>query len=167
MHRTAIAATASAGLILLYSSSAWAIEEFPWALQNELQLGYRPPCSVCHESGLAGIGTVSTPFGLNLRWRGLNANDPQSIHTAVDKLRSDRADSDGDAVPDVQELQAGTDPNRYGNDPLLAQQEPGFGCSTSPNAPSQPLLAALLVALGLFGWPGNRVRRNERRTLSR
>lgn len=165
MLRIGILAAATAGVILLSSSSAWAIEEFPVALQNRLRLGYTPPCSVCHESGLEGIGTVSTPFGLNMRWRGLNANDAQSIYTAVDKLGSDRADSDGDGVPDVEELQAGTDPNRYGNAPLLAQQEPGFGCSTSPGLGERHLISAVLLALGLSGF--RRRRRNDRPLLSR
>jgi len=134
------------GLALL-AAPARAVPQFPGEISSQLQLGYDPPCSVCHFENKTSSVTVTTPFGYALRDRGLTGRE--SLPGALTRLANDHADSDGDGVPDTVELKNGTDPNSKANASLVDVADPNFGCSTAwPTRGAVAPLALLLAAAG-------------------
>ncbi len=137
---------------LLGARTAGATPNFPGAIKSHLTLASQPPCAVCHQNGVTGLGTVTTPFGTSMRARGLQANDTGSLNTALDALSAEGTDSDGDGTGDIAELVAGTDPNTAGgsNGSTLT---PVYGCGGNDlSAPANPsVVAGTLGAFGLFG----------------
>ncbi len=142
-----LARPALVALALLAAPSALATPNFPGAVQSELNLSRAPECSLCH-IGVQARGTVNTPFGTSMRQRGLRANDEESLRTALDMMRAEAVDSDGDGTPDVEELIAGDDPNQGPEPPSDTPPEPTFGCASSPEGATwwALLLLALAVA---------------------
>ena len=109
--------------MLLVPASAQATPTFPRALDTDIPTQFTPDCSVCHANGVTGFGTVTTPFGAAMRARGLVAGDLNALRTAVEALRAEATDSDGDGIPDISELEMGTDPNLpTGSKPMI------YGC---------------------------------------
>ena len=49
----------------------------------------------------------------------------------------DEVDSDGDGVPDIQELREGTDPNTPADVSLLSESGPSSGCGGSTKQPQR------------------------------
>ncbi len=123
-------AFALAVLTCCFSSTGFAKRQFPGLIQRDLSLSYEVPCSVCHLKGNTGSSTAGTPFALSLRDRGLSG-DSNSLSSALSRLQTDGVDSDGDGIPDVTELRAGTDPNSSANARIIDDQEPGYGCGGS------------------------------------
>jgi hypothetical protein len=113
-------------VLLLSTSTAHATPNFPDAVRRILGAVQSPPCSVCHAGGQTGRGTVTTPFGQAMRDRGLVAYDETSLQTALTRMETDKVDSNGDGVPDVDELRAGKDPNLTGSAPELQ-----YGCGVT------------------------------------
>jgi MYXO-CTERM domain-containing protein len=149
MMRTAVLTLA----LLLPGGAARATPGFPGAVQRILGATQAPPCAVCHAGGQTGLGTVTTPFGLAMRARGLAPGDEASLQTALTRLEADRVDSNGNGVLDVDELRAGSDPNADASHP-----QPTYGCAVAadPRAAGWPLwlLGLGLVWLGVrAGWP--------------
>lgn len=135
--------------------AAHAVPEFPKRIESQLSLTYEPPCSVCHQYGKTGPGTVITPFGLSLRTRGLTSEDRTSLTTALTSDQSDAEDSDGDGIPDTVELVNGTDPNSTANGSIVPSVAPAaqLGCGWSGDrAPSRwGFVTGLAVALAFAG----------------
>jgi hypothetical protein len=113
---------------------------FPPALAT-LSGGPVPMCSLCHQ-GPTMRGTVTTPFGMAMRQRGLMAGDESSMKRAFMAMATAQVDSDGDGQADVDELKAGGDPHVGPGTP--AAPVPEYGCRTS----SGFALWVLLVAGG-------------------
>jgi hypothetical protein len=115
-------------------------------VQRHLALGAPPrqSCALCHTNGVTGVGTVNTPIGKALRARGLVSGNDGSLTAALDALAKDGVDSDGDGVPDVEELKAGTDPNVAGTDTGASPATPKYGCGAE--------VAPGLEALALGVW---------------
>ncbi len=133
----------AAGLLLPLSANA--TPNFPAALQSELLLSQEPSCAVCHQ-GEPTSGTATTPLGSDLRAHGLMAYDEDSLLSAVQALRTEKTDGDGDGVSDVDELVAGTDPNLGAEaSPLLP--EPTYGCNASSEGLGLLALVGALLAL--------------------
>jgi len=150
---------------LLGSSIAHATPGFPAVIQSSLGLSYQPPCSVCHQNGVTGFGTVTTPFGAALRQRGLRAGNDATLRAALDELEREGIDSDGDGTPDVAELRMGQDPNQAGDASLIGE-EPRYGCGAalvgaSRTAGSGWLWAAMAL---IAGWAARR--RSPKRRVS-
>jgi hypothetical protein len=122
---------------------ALATPTFPEVIAQHLGLATAPDCTLCH-NGTPGTGTVTTPFGKAMRSRGVHAYDEDSVVTALDALAAEKTDSDGDGVPDIDELKAGTSPNG-------GSITPEYGCALAPGAggPSASL-AAIVVAASLL-----------------
>lgn len=111
---------------------------YPGAIQDHLGLSYEPPCSICHDGGRTGSGTVNTPFGRSMRDEGLVSGNEGALLAALDALAGKDVDSDGDTVADIDELSTGNDPNRpdKGEAPSLTAGTPAYGCGARI-APSQ------------------------------
>jgi MYXO-CTERM domain-containing protein len=116
---------------------------------------YYPPCSLCHVRGSTGPGTAQTPFALSAKARGLKAGDDTSLDNALSAMNREDVDSDGDGVPDIQELLVDTDPNTPADVSLTGQAGPNSGCggghksssSSSGKAPAAAFGLLLLAAL--------------------
>jgi len=133
--------------VALLAAPARAVPEFPPVIADQLQLGYDPPCSVCHFENKTASVTVTTPFGYALRDRGLTGRE--SLPGALTRLADDHADSDGDGVADTVELKDHTDPNSRANASLVDVADPNVGCSTAwPSRGAATPLAQLLAVAG-------------------
>src|SRR5690348_1973511 len=113
---------------LLLPSMAHAVERFPPAIARALQLSYEPPCSLCHLKANTDVVTVGTPFGLSMRARGMTSGNVNDMTAALDALKADGVDDDGDGVNDVDEIIAGTDPNTPASSALRDRIDPSYGC---------------------------------------
>jgi hypothetical protein len=145
----ALASAMAAAFALSPLSGAQASRGLPPQIRTDLGLGYTPQCSLCHQEGKTGPGTVFTPFALSARARGLTSGGggrsgvSSNMSTTLSKMITDQVDSDGDGVTDIDELKAGTDPNVFGPVPI-AVADPTYGCSTA----GWLALPALLAAAG-------------------
>jgi hypothetical protein len=150
MRSTAIVLMCAAALGgAAWSRPAAASPTYPNLVQQHLSLGYAPPCSVCHQNGVTGYGTVTTPFGKSMRDAGLQAEDPAALNAALDQLAANGTDSDGDGVPDIQELVAGSDPNGPGSLSASRVPNPAYGCGATM-APTRPSRGAGVAFSGLL-----------------
>jgi len=131
---------------LLAGGLAHASSIFPTEVHAHLALSYTPDCVLCHNTPSGGFGTVTTPFGMSMRNRGLVAQSIPSLDTALDALTAEKTDSDHDGVPDIDELKAGTNPNVAGGG---AVTPPSYGCFDVSGQRGSPL-ALLPVALALL-----------------
>ena len=115
---------------------------YPPEVRAHLSLSYTPACTLCHETESGGFGTVTTPFGRSMMARGLVAQNLGSLDTALDALAAEHTDSDGDGVPDIDELKAGSDPNVAGGGSVTP---PSYGCFDSSGQSGSPLALLPLV----------------------
>lgn len=163
LRRWKSAAMTLPAALLLVASPAAAMEGYPLEVRDHLSLGYAPPCSLCHAKGNPGGGTVVTPFGWSMRARGLVVEDNDSVHKALDSLKADNVDSDGDGQSDIAELSASTDPNSSGPVPFPNGEQPGYGCgghAPDPNERGEGAIPPLAIAALYF------LRRKWKRSLS-
>ena len=126
------------------AGAAWGHDEFPGIIARELNAPHDPACSVCHLGGKTSGATVSTLFAWSMRARGLSGS-PASVATAIHQVQVDGVDSDGDGVPDAQEIIDGTNPNTPGTATDIP--DPQLGCGLGPGRPAGPGAALVLVAL--------------------
>ncbi len=114
----------------LMPARAHATPNFPPAIVSHLGAKRSPACRICHVNGLTGLSTVNTPFGLNLRTRGVLAYDEKSLVAALDALRAERIDSSGGrGSSDIDVLTAGGDPNS--KTPSADLEDPIYGCGAT------------------------------------
>jgi hypothetical protein len=129
---------------------AWASSAFPGQIQQELGMSCAPPCTLCHRDNQGGLGTAGKPFADQMVTAGLEAREPDRIRPALDALEAAATDSDGDGVPDVEELRQERDPNVKGAGVVCG---PTYGCGAHVAARDHvdptALIAALAVALML------------------
>ncbi|HXU62695.1 MAG TPA: thrombospondin type 3 repeat-containing protein [Polyangia bacterium] len=137
MALAAVAWLASAG-------AAWGHEEFPGIMAGELNAPHDPPCSICHLGGKTSGATVATLFAWSMRARGLSGS-PATVSPAIDEVQADGVDSDGDGVPDAQELIDGTNPNTPGA--AVDIPDPQLGCHVVPGGRAGFAAWLVLVAL--------------------
>src|SRR4051794_36315652 len=67
LRRALVVATLLAGGLTRASST------YPAEIRAHLGLNYTPDCTLCHSTPSGGFGTVTTPFGVSMRSRGLVA----------------------------------------------------------------------------------------------
>lgn len=134
-------------------AAAFAKDSFPGSIAQHLALNYTPECNLCHAS-TAGGGSVVQPFGLSMLAAGLNSSGGNSLTAALDKLKADGTDSDGDGTPDIAELTAGTSPN-----PDKTPIEYGCGGQIAPHGTTGWQATALgLIAFIFFAKRAGRTR---------
>ena len=92
--------------------------------------------------GTTGAGSVVTPFAISMQAHGLTGSR-DSIPPALDGLRADKIDSDGDGKADVDELTADTDPNTPADVTLANRPQAVSRLARGPDWPR--LLGAGLV----------------------
>ncbi len=161
LERLSIAAAFATLVGVGLPRTARATPNFPDAIKTHLMLAAAPPCSICHNGGITGRGTVTTPFGKSMRAHGLVAFDETSLVAALDQLTGPPAtDSVGDGTSDIDDLKAGRNPNVPDGDgganvhveePVI----PAYGCGahvvpTRDVGDPWAALGALLVASALL-----------------
>ena len=134
MKRARAVAWAGASLVVTWSAYAQASPEYSPEMQRHLGLGAAPRCALCHagaiDGGDADGGVTDTPFVRSMIARGLRgASDLASLDGALDAMKKDRVDSDGDGASDLDELAYGGDPNVPNLPEGGAQSAPSYGCS--------------------------------------
>jgi hypothetical protein len=150
------------GAMALVTQKAAASSDYPDLIKNKFGLARAPDCTLCHSDDNGGNGTIVKWFGLTMQDLGVQGKRPDLLDAALDRDRDDEIDSDADGIPDVEELQSGTDPNdgpgRTGGPP-----RPERGCAISPREPGD-LGSGLLIALA---WSAKRASAWSRRRRDR
>jgi len=132
--------------VALFALPAAASDTFPARIQKDLGLPEKPDCVLCHETEKGGTNTVKTYFGVSMRQAGLKAGNLGLLDEALMKLEAAGTDSDGDDVPDIEELKKGRNPNAQEH---LVVSDAGAGADggrtvtiveVAPPPPSIPLL---------------------------
>lgn len=141
-----------ASVVLLAASLVGAVANaspvYPFTLRSKLGMSALPPCTLCHQNDLGGAGTVSTRFGRALLANGATGNNATALlESSLDTLDAAHTDSDGDLIPDIDELRMGSDPND-GPGPMNGEEElpvPRTGCAVAPARRSSGAVAWLLA----------------------
>lgn len=135
----------------LHAGSARASDSYPQKVQTAAGSPCPPPCTVCHLTTNGGTGTALKPFAESMiDFGGLEGEDADLVAPAVQSLRDEQIDSDGDGVSDIDELAAGRDPNVTGEGELCG---PTYGCGArvEPEGPIDGYaIAAALAAVALL-----------------
>ncbi|HEY8945470.1 MAG TPA: thrombospondin type 3 repeat-containing protein [Polyangiaceae bacterium] len=123
-------------------SPAHASQVFPQVVRQEWgiqDLGVPGDgCRLCHTNDNGNADTVRQKFGVALRDEfGVRGGNTPALKAALARVRSDRWDSDGDSVPDYEELAAGTDLNVKDAPP--PPPEPAAGAGGAGAGGEEPL----------------------------
>jgi hypothetical protein len=89
---------------------AHGMPHFPDEIQNHLELASPPSCNLCHGS-VTGGGPISQPFGQAMLAAGLNVTGGTTLTEALDQMDTEKTDSNGDNVPDIDSLRGGVEPS--------------------------------------------------------
>jgi hypothetical protein len=128
-------------------SLAHAMPTYPAEIQNHLQLGYTPQCTLCHSTPQGG-GIPTTAFGKEMVRDGLTTNS-STLDPALDKMKADNWDSNGDGMTDIQALQDGIDPSTgvaRSDAPTMK-----YGCGARIATSTVRSNAAVTLTLALLG----------------
>jgi len=143
---------------LFYAASATAYPAYPSELAEAGQLECTPGCIVCHEGEVGEKGTANQEFLGTMLDAGLGLDDNDSVGVAWRALGN--ADTDGDGVPDQEELTS--NPPSNVNDASSTPDDPGegagrcggeakYGCGAQLASSSGSSPNSAWTLLGLFG----------------
>ena len=136
-----------------FALDAGASENFPNDVAKELHLKNAPECTLCHKSNLGGENTTTQPFGRTMQRLGAVKKNDDSLVAALREDEAEGIDSDGDCIPDAEELQANPPTNPNVPDGKGHCQAPArapeleTGCSASPHGAPSALETLALVSL--------------------
>jgi hypothetical protein len=144
--------------LLLLAESAGASANFPSVVQAELGLRKAPDCVLCHQTDKGGENTTTQLFGRTMQRFGTTKKNNGSLVDALRKADALGTDSDGDCVPDTDELRAGTNPNvvdgKDGGSKCAVETPPPTletGCAIAAPRRENPSVATLvMVALSVL-----------------
>ena len=109
------ASTAVLAGTLLFAGAASASPDYPGAIKSHLTLKSAPGCELCHSGGKMEIGTVTTPFGATAYGTyALRSGDAALLTPVLDKMKTDKVDSDKDSVGDIDEQASRFGPGFHG-----------------------------------------------------
>lgn len=150
----------AAVFVLAPARAASASPTYPGQLQQDLGMPCAPPCTICHRDRNGGLYTVDKPFGLSMYFAGLRGQSTAQLRAAENTLEKSKNDSDGDGIPDIQELKYGSDPNSAANGNLCTQG-PAYGCGAhvAPRSNESGLGTVLAALAGFVLLVGMRRRR--------
>jgi hypothetical protein len=133
--------------LALVEAVAGASSDYPDIIKTKLGLAKAPDCVLCHSDDKGGNGTIVTWVGLSMQDFGLQGKRPDVLDATLDRIAREEWDSDGDSLPDVEELRLGSDPND-GPGRTDGPPRPGRGCSLggSPNAEGGAMVILLALA---------------------
>jgi hypothetical protein len=134
----------AAVVVLLGARGARATPTFPAEVATHLGLGTTPDCIICHQSDAGGTGTVTKPFGIYLRSRGLVAFNLTSLDQSLDALVGE-SKSNAEYAAWLTALRSGEDPNTATG---ASSVEPAFGCGAQIGRPRAPGGEGPLPAIG-------------------
>lgn len=134
------------------ATHAAASDSYPDDIKRKLSLSELPvappSCTLCHSDDEGGAKSVVKPFGLSLMRAGATGGHLPSLLAALDVLEDEGEDSDGDGIPDIAELRAGSDPN-LGADGSAPEQVPlpQTGCGVHAGGPAAGAWSLTVCAL--------------------
>jgi hypothetical protein len=141
-------------LVLFFATTraARASEVYPDVIRASVSTSQPLPCTLCHAVTDGATVTIDTLWGQNMLDFGMNGSDPVSLQRALRRNAARGWDSDGDGVPDIEELVFGTDPSTRALDsgPPLEH-----GCTVGRRASKWELT---IVLFALIAW---RIRRRR------
>jgi hypothetical protein len=131
------------------SGAAHATPQYPGAIDQELMVNCPDPlsrCLICHTTA-AGGKTAFQVFALTLKDNNFyRPNDPTGLRNTLRVIALANTDSDGDGVPDIEELRQCRNPSGGEFD-----SGPEYGCDGAHLAPAPHLDRWGLAAAGLLG----------------
>ena len=143
-------------VLFLQAASASASPTYPPTIQAQLELTAAPDCTLCHRDDAGGTGTVIRPFGRTMidHFGLTGGSNIVALKAALEGDDAEHLDSDGDGVPDIEELRVGTNPNVGASGVEAASDAPlpetGCAFTARPPAREAPFSTALVgLALAL------------------
>jgi hypothetical protein len=148
------------------TTPALASTTFPEALRKKLGLaeiaGPAPGCRLCHQTDAGGIKTATKALSRSLQAAGVAGANVPSLLAGLEALEADGTDSDRDGVSDIDELEAGTDPNVALSDDGAPIAEdiplPETGCALGAAPSTSGAWTALAASLWLLARRSSRQR---------
>lgn len=147
MRLVGLAALAVVAGAVLAPQAALAWQDSPTQVATHLGLSAAPRCDLCHVEASAPVGAAVQPFCEALVARGLTKDDASALDAAVDRMRADKVDSDGDGAQDLDELSWGGDPN-HADVPQSTDAPAAYGCSMRAGANAGGEWALLALVMG-------------------
>ena len=127
--------------VALCAPPAAASPHFPAVVQATLGMSATPECILCHDSNTGGADTAHKPFAVTLQRFGAVKKNDQSLIDALQQDNAQGTDSDGDCIPDIDELL-----EKPPGDPNVKDKVDGGHVCAAPDIPP-PLRTGCAIAL--------------------
>lgn len=143
------------------ATRAGADPKAPGYLQSKYGLSCAPDCTLCHDSDLGGYarfrvitvnGQQKGGFGVTIKNFGFVPTDQSTWDPAFAAAAAAQppSDTDGDGVPDIEELSKGEDPNDPTPGAQLCGKGPTYGCVRVARGGAVDGVALLVTSAVLF-----------------